>query len=70
MVRIPQRHRAILCSRRYKNYAKSVKLERVGIIKSPSIHPGKFQLLLNFRDFLLLGGYKLATFRVLVAEKM
>ena len=32
MVRIPQRHRAILCSRRYKNYAKSVKLERVWII--------------------------------------
>lgn len=31
MVRIPQRYRATPCSRYYKNYAKSVKLERVGI---------------------------------------
>lgn len=29
MVRIPQRHRATLYSRYYKNYAKIVKLERV-----------------------------------------
>ena len=35
MVRISQRHRATLCSRRYKNYAKSVKFERVGI--SPKV---------------------------------
>lgn len=32
MVRIPQRYRATLYSRCYKNYAKSVKFERVGII--------------------------------------
>lgn len=31
MVRIPQKYRATPCSRRYKNYAKSVMLERVGI---------------------------------------
>ena len=31
MVRIPQRHRATLCSRYHKNYANSVKLKRVGI---------------------------------------
>ena len=31
MVRIPQRHRATLCSRRHKNYAKSVNPERVGM---------------------------------------
>ena len=30
MVRIPQRHRATLCSRYYKNYAKSVRLEKSG----------------------------------------
>ena len=33
MVRIPQRHRATLYSRYYKNYAKSVKLERVGVMQ-------------------------------------
>lgn len=32
MVRIPQRHRATLCSKCHKNYANSVKLKRVGMI--------------------------------------
>ena len=32
MVRIPQRHKATLCSRCRKNYAKSVNIERVGMI--------------------------------------
>lgn len=33
MVRIPQRHRATLCSRYYKNYAKSVRLERAEMMQ-------------------------------------
>lgn len=39
IVRIPQRHRATLCSRRYKNYAKSVKLERVGMMQEARKSP-------------------------------
>lgn len=39
MVRIPQRHRATLCSRYYKNYAKSVRLERAGMISEARKNP-------------------------------